>query len=73
MAMPRKVRELKANLRRAGFLEVRGRGKGSHSFWRHPTYPDLRVTLSGQDGQDVRDYQESQIAVVIAEARRRRG
>ena len=71
--MPRKVRELKADLRRAGFLEVRGRGKGSHSFWRHPAFPDLRATLSGQDGQDVRDYQEAHIALVVTEAGRRRG
>jgi len=71
--MPRKVRELRANLRRASSLEVRGRGKGSHSFWRHRDYPDLRTTLSGQVSQNVRDYQESQIAVVIAEVKRRRG
>ncbi len=51
---------------------MRGRGKGSHSYWRHPVLPDLRATVSGRDGQDARDYQEEQTAEVIAEAERRR-
>ncbi len=70
--MPRKIRELKADLRRAGFGELRGRGKGSHSFWRHPLFRDLRAILAGRDGQDAKDYQEEQVAAVIAEAEKRR-
>jgi hypothetical protein len=31
--MPRKIRELKAELRRAGFVERPA--KGSHTFWEH--------------------------------------
>ena len=69
--MPRKVRELKRDLRRAGFKEVQGRGKGSHSFWQHPIHADLRLTISGQAGEDARDYQEAQVAALIAAARQR--
>ena len=54
--MPRKVRELKADLRRAGF--VYRAAKGSHTFWSHPLLPGDRVTVSGNDGDDVEPYQE---------------
>jgi len=37
--MPRKVRALKADLRRAGFTSDTKRGKGSHSVWQHPLVP----------------------------------
>ena len=63
--MPKKIRELKAMLRKAGF---RWRpGKGSHSIWEHPL-ADKPVTLSGNDGRDARRYQlddvEERIRVV---------
>jgi predicted RNA binding protein YcfA (HicA-like mRNA interferase family) len=69
--MPRKIRELKADLRRAGFEE--SAGKGSHTRWEHPLLPD-RHTLSGHDGDDARPYQEQQLRALLArlqEARRR--
>jgi predicted RNA binding protein YcfA (HicA-like mRNA interferase family) len=69
--MPRKIRELKADLRRAGFEEAAG--KGSHTRWRHPLVADT-LTLSGHDGADARPYQERQlrtILVKVLEARRR--
>src|SRR3712207_2915888 len=50
--MPPKYRELKAELRKAGF--ALGSGNGSHTNWRHPLVPGLRVTLSGNDGDDAR-------------------
>lgn len=53
--MPLKVRELKAVLAKAGF--VRRPAKGSHSVWKHPMLPGLRVTLSGKDGSDAEEYQ----------------
>jgi predicted RNA binding protein YcfA (HicA-like mRNA interferase family) len=34
--MPRKIRELKAQISREGFVNLLGRGKGSHERWRHP-------------------------------------
>ena len=50
-AMPRKIGQLKADLRRAGFL-VTDRGKGSHELWEHPDVSAAYVTLSGHDGDD---------------------
>jgi predicted RNA binding protein YcfA (HicA-like mRNA interferase family) len=53
--MPQKIRELKAQLRRAGFTVQSG--KGSHTIWRHSRLPGERVVLSGNDGRDARSYQ----------------
>jgi predicted RNA binding protein YcfA (HicA-like mRNA interferase family) len=64
--MPRKVRQLKADLRRAGFVELRGRGKGDHSLWQHPDVPAAIVGLDGQDGDDARRYQEKDLREKIA-------
>jgi predicted RNA binding protein YcfA (HicA-like mRNA interferase family) len=55
--MPRKLRELMADLERAGFVN-RG-GRGSHRNFIHPC--GLRVTLSGQAGADARHYQEKEV------------
>ena len=52
--MPRKVRQLIADLEKAGFVN-RG-GKGSHRNFTHPK--GVRVTLSGQAGDDAKHYQE---------------
>jgi len=61
--VPKKVRELKAMLRKAGF---RWRpGKGSHTIWEHPL-AEKSVTLAGQDGQDAKRYMEAQVAEQIA-------
>ncbi len=64
--MPRKIRELKAELRRAGFTEQPG--KGSHTGWRHPLLPD-KVTLSGKDGDDAKPYQERNLRTTLATLR----
>ena len=61
--MPRTVRDLIGDLRRAGFLD-RG-GKGSHRNFQHPR--GSRVTLSGQPGDDARPYQEREIRRAIEE------
>ncbi len=69
--MPRKIRELRADLRRGGF-RIRP-GHGSHERWTHPLVPG-RVTLSGGDGDDAQRYQERQIAKALkalADAQRR--
>ena len=55
--MPRKVRQLIADLERAGFVN-RG-GKGSHRNFTHPK--GLRVTLSGGAGDDAKRYQERDV------------
>ena len=55
--MPRKVRQLIADLVQAGFVN-RG-GKGSHRNYAHPK--GQRVTLSGGAGDDARHYQERDV------------
>jgi predicted RNA binding protein YcfA (HicA-like mRNA interferase family) len=61
--MPRKLRELMRDLRRAGFVD-RG-GKGSHRNYEHPR--GMRVTLSGQSGDDAKPYQEREVEAKILE------
>jgi len=55
--MPRKVRQLIADLERAGFVN-RG-GKGSHRNFMHAK--GVRLTLSGNPGEDDRHYQERDV------------
>jgi predicted RNA binding protein YcfA (HicA-like mRNA interferase family) len=62
--MPRKVRQLIAELERAGFAN-RG-GKGSHRNFVHPK--GVRVTLSGNPGHDAKPYQEREVRRKIEEA-----
>ncbi|PSN18726.1 hypothetical protein C7271_11005 [filamentous cyanobacterium CCP5] len=62
--MPRKIRELKAQIARSGFVYLPKRGKGSHERWQHPL---LRKTLTipGKDGDDVPPYLEKQISQLL--------
>ena len=62
--VPRKLRELIADLDKAGF-QNRG-GKGSHRNFEH--HKGLRVTLSGKPGDDARHYQEKEVRTKIQEA-----
>jgi predicted RNA binding protein YcfA (HicA-like mRNA interferase family) len=66
--VPRKIRQLVADLLRAGFAVVPG-GKGSHRKFRHPQLPGT-VILSGQDGDDALHYQEKQVRNATREAQR---
>ena len=66
--MPRKLRALRADLRRAGFRN-RG-GKGRHENWEHPL-ARKSVTLSGKDGDDAREYQEADVREALADLARR--
>lgn len=59
--MPRKIRELKADLRKAGDNQIPGRGKGSHTWWEHPKVPAYAVDPSGHDGDDAKPYQEKAV------------
>ena len=65
MGMPRKIRELIADLESAGFKN-RG-GKGSHRNFVHSkiTKP---VTISGKLGDDAKKYQERAVAKAIKES-----
>ena len=65
--MPKKIRELKAMLSRAGFSQVAGGGKGSHSKWKHPRVARI-IMLSGNDGRDARPYQEKDVESAVREA-----
>jgi len=51
--MPRKVRQLVRDLERAGFVILGG--KGSHRNYRHSR--GIRVTISGNLGDDAKPYQ----------------
>ncbi|MCL4203648.1 MAG: type II toxin-antitoxin system HicA family toxin [Pirellulaceae bacterium] len=53
--MPKKIRELVADLLDAGFLEHGG--KGSHQDFVHPNVTKP-VTLSGRLGDDAKKFQE---------------
>ena len=55
--MPRKVRQLIADLVKVGFVN-RG-GRGSHRNFTHPK--GLRVTISGGAGDDAKHYQERDV------------
>ena len=57
--MPRKIRQLVADLERAGFINVPG-GKGSHRKFVHAKFRGF-VLVSGHDGDDVQHYQERQV------------
>ena len=56
--MPRKIRQVIADLERAGFVN-RG-GKGSHRKFVHPKFLGF-VLISGHDGDDAQSYQEKQV------------
>nr|VFK58625.1 MAG: HicA toxin of toxin-antitoxin [Candidatus Kentron sp. TC] len=56
--MPRKIRELKGMLRKAGCACEKS--KGSHTKWRHPKCAN-KLILSGNDGADAKPYQENNV------------
>ena len=64
--MPKKIRELKAMLSKAGFTQISKRGKGSHTVWSHPLY-NGSIILSGKDGKDAQNYQEKKVQKAIRE------
>jgi predicted RNA binding protein YcfA (HicA-like mRNA interferase family) len=66
--VPRKIRQLIADLEDAGFILVAG-GKGSHRKFRHPKLPGA-LTLSGNTGDDAHHYQEKSVRNAIREASR---
>lgn len=64
--MPQKVRELIAEIERAGFLN-RG-GKGSHRNFVHPLV-SRPITLSGAPGDDAKHYQVRAVKKAIEESK----
>ncbi|MFH1067629.1 MAG: type II toxin-antitoxin system HicA family toxin [bacterium] len=63
--MPKKVRDLEAALKKAGF--VWKSGKGSHRKWRHDT--GVMMVMCGHGGDDAKRYQERAVAAKITEAK----
>jgi predicted RNA binding protein YcfA (HicA-like mRNA interferase family) len=64
--VPRKVRELEADLRTEGF--TRQSGKGSHRRWLHPLYPG-HVVMSGKASDDAKPYQEREVLHAVEQVR----
>jgi predicted RNA binding protein YcfA (HicA-like mRNA interferase family) len=65
--MPRKLRQLRTDLRSAGaYIAYQ---KGSHQKWKHPEVAGL-VELAGNDGKDAHHYQERQVEQFIQKIRR---
>jgi predicted RNA binding protein YcfA (HicA-like mRNA interferase family) len=67
--MPRKIRELKAQIEREGFVYLPKRGKGSHERWRHPLLRET-LTIPGKNGDDVPLYLEKQLKRLLTELRK---
>ena len=65
--MPPKVRELIAELERAGFVN-RG-GRGNHRNFVHPKVAKP-VTISGRPGEDAKHYQLRAVQLAIEEAKK---
>jgi len=60
--MPRKIRELRSQLRKAGLILTPG--KGSHGNWSHPNLEEP-FTISGNDGDDAKPYQEKLVRAAL--------
>lgn len=66
-AVPRKIRELLKDLRKAGFSLVPG-GKGSHRKFTHPQIM-VPAIIPGKDGDDAKPYLEKHVAEKIDESK----
>jgi len=65
--MPPKIRDLIAELWRAGFVD-RG-GKGSHRNFAHPKVAEP-ITISGSPGEDAQHYQVKAVLLAIEESKK---
>lgn len=66
--MPRKIKQLVADLIKAGFARTDG-GKGSHRKYKHAK--GITIIICGKDGKDAQNYQEKQVAEGIEKANRK--
>jgi predicted RNA binding protein YcfA (HicA-like mRNA interferase family) len=66
--LPNKIRELKAILKKAGFICLKDRRKGSHTVWEHPNVKN-NVILSEKDGKDAQRYQEKRVEEAVKEVK----
>lgn len=65
--MPPKIRDLIAELERAGFIN-RG-GKGSHRNFIHPKVTEP-IIISGKSGEDAKHYQVRAVRLAIEESKK---
>jgi predicted RNA binding protein YcfA (HicA-like mRNA interferase family) len=65
--VPRKIRDLVFDLRRAGFRLVAG-GKGSHRKFAHPAVK-VPAIIAGPDGDDAKAYLERHVAEKINQSK----
>ena len=56
--MPKKIRELKKAIKKAGFISRPG--KGSHTVWSHPQLEKV-IVIAKPDGADAPNYLEKQV------------
>lgn len=61
--MPRRIRQLKADLRRVGAVQTAQ--EGSHTKWKHTLVPGMLIELSGHDGDDAKPYQERDLRAAL--------
>lgn len=66
--MPRKIKELIKDYLDGGIVIIKG-GKGSHRKLRHPS--GITAIVSGKDGDDVKKYQEQELARKINQANKK--
>lgn len=66
LSMPKKIRELKAMLLKAGCISEPG--KGSHTKWKHPLI-NRKIVLSGKDKADAKRYQEKEVMQLLIDIR----
>ncbi len=64
--MPRKIREIERDLKRAKFTN-RG-GKGSHRVYEHES--GISMTVSGHPGDDAQRYQEADLKEALAKVKK---
>jgi predicted RNA binding protein YcfA (HicA-like mRNA interferase family) len=65
--MPKKIRELKTILLKAGYTSESA--KGSHSKWSHSKL-SKKIVIAGKDGSDAKTYLEKQINEALEELRK---
>jgi predicted RNA binding protein YcfA (HicA-like mRNA interferase family) len=65
--VPTKIRELIADLEKAGFVD-RG-GKGSHRNYVHPKVA-RPITISGKPGDDAKHYQIRAVQLAVEESKK---
>lgn len=65
--MPKTIRQLRKDLLKAGFDQIKG-GKGSHRKFVHEQVSAIMI-LSGQEGDDAKPYQEKQVEKFIKDSK----